>query len=193
MKNPLISCGIDEVGRGALAGPLVVACVSFDNYVKIPHGIKDSKKTSENTRKTLYENIKNIASVGYSIISSEIIDKIGIQESTLQGSIDSFKNIKKNIDIILMDGNLTPNFKKKSYSIIKGDSNYVSIAAASIVAKHIRDNLMIDLHNEFNNYHWKRNKGYGTKEHLLAIKKNGICKQHRKSYEPIRSIIKYEK
>ena len=162
-------CGFDEVGRGAIAGPVVVASVVFYNYSNIPDGIKDSKK------------IKRVAFVGLGIVMPNIIDKIGISKATnlaAQQSIPQHLRIKKN----LLDGNIKIDTSNNVVNIIKGDENYVSIAAASIIAKVTRDKIMVNKSEENNKYKWDKNKGYGTKDHLLAIKNYGITYFHRKSF-----------
>ena len=174
-------CGFDEVGRGAIAGPVVVASVVFYNYSNIPDGIKDSKKISASKRLILFKKIKRIASVGLGIVMPNIIDKIGISKATnlaAQQSIPQHLSVKKN----LLDGNIKINTNNNVVNIIKGDENYVSIAAASIIAKVTRDNIMINKSAENKKYKWDKNKGYGTKDHLLAIKKYGITNFHRKSF-----------
>ena len=189
MYKSIISCGIDEVGRGALAGPLVVACVSFKKYTNIPYGILDSKKTSHELRLQLFKLIKKSSITSYCLISPTTIDKIGIEKATCLACEDIVKKNRKNIDIVLLDGNIKPKLDFNYRNIIKGDSNYVSIAAASIIAKQIRDKYMRLLGSKYIVYAWKKNVGYGTKEHLNAIKKYGITKYHRKSYKPIREIL----
>ena len=174
-------CGFDEVGRGAIAGPVVVASVVFYNYSNIPDGIKDSKKISAIKRLILYKKIKSIASVGLGIVMPNIIDKIGISKATdlaAQQSIPQHLKIKKN----LLDGNIKIDTNNSIVNIIKGDENYVSIAAASIIAKVTRDKIMVHKSKENNKYKWDKNKGYGTKDHLLAIKNYGITYFHRKSF-----------
>ena len=174
-------CGFDEVGRGAIAGPVVVASVVFYNYSNIPDGIKDSKKISASKRLILFKKIKRIASVGLGIVMPNIIDKIGISKATnlaAQQSIPQHLSVKKN----LLDGNIKIDTNNSVVNIIKGDENYVSIAAASIIAKVTRDNIMINKSAENKKYKWDKNKGYGTKDHLLAIKNYGITKFHRKSF-----------
>ena len=174
-------CGFDEVGRGAIAGPVVVASVVFYNYSNIPDGIKDSKKISASKRLILFKKIKRIASVGLGIVMPNIIDKIGISKATnlaAQQSIPQHLGVKKN----LLDGNIKINTNNSVVNIIKGDENYVSIAAASIIAKVTRDNIMINKSEENKKYKWDKNKGYGTKDHLLAIKNYGITNFHRKSF-----------
>jgi len=174
-------CGFDEVGRGAIAGPVVVASVVFYSYSNIPDGIKDSKKISANKRLILYRKIKSIASVGLGIVMPNIIDKIGITKAidlAAQQSIPRHLKIKKN----LLDGNIKIDTNNSVVNIIKGDENYVSIAAASIIAKVTRDKIMVNKSKKNIKYKWDKNKGYGTKDHLLAIKKYGITNFHRKSF-----------
>ena len=176
-------CGIDEVGRGAVAGPLVIASVVFKKSKKIPYNIRDSKKTTFIQRKLLFREILNNAYVGVGCIDSQIIDKLGITEATRLGIAQCISNNISRKDIILLDGNIKIDSKYKVKSINKGDNNFVSIAAASIIAKFIRDNIMILKSNYYPNYNWKNNKGYGTKDHLLAIKLYGITNYHRKSFK----------
>ena len=174
-------CGFDEVGRGAIAGPVVVASVVFYNYSNIPDGIKDSKKISASKRLILFKKIKSIASVGLGIVMPNIIDKIGISKATnlaAQQSIPQNLNVEKN----LLDGTIKIDTNNRVVNIIKGDENYVSIAAASIIAKVTRDKIMVNENKKNNKYKWDKNKGYGTKDHLLAIKKYGITCFHRKSF-----------
>ena len=182
------TCGIDEVGKGALAGPLVVACVSFKDYSNIPLGIKDSKTTSLKYRTNLYKKIVKCSEYGIGIISSSTIDRIGIKRSTEAAVLISFNKLECKIDQILLDGNLCLKSKIKKTIINKGDSNYVSIAAASIIAKCTRDRIMINISKKYPYYGWQTNVGYGTKEHLLALRKYGISKYHRKCYAPIRNL-----
>ena len=162
-------CGFDEVGRGAIAGPVVVASVIFYNYSDIPYGIKDSKKVSAVNRLILYKKIKRIANVGLGIVMPNIIDKIGISKAT---NLAAQQSVPKNLGVkkYLLDGNIKIDTNKSVENIIKGDENYVSIAAASIIAKVIRDEIMVNKNIENNKYKWDKNKGYGTKDHLLAIK-----------------------
>ena len=174
-------CGFDEVGRGAIAGPVVVASVVFYNYSSIPDGIKDSKKMTAVKRLILYKKIKRVANVGLGIVMPNIIDSIGISKATnlaAQRSIPKDISVKKN----LLDGNIKIDTNNSAVNIIKGDENYVSIAAASIIAKVTRDKIMVNKSKENNIYKWGKNKGYGTKDHLLAIKKYGITNFHRKSF-----------
>tara|TARA_Y100001978_G_scaffold200939_1_gene218222 strand:+ start:1313 stop:1885 length:573 start_codon:yes stop_codon:yes gene_type:complete len=185
MKIKKKYCGIDEAGRGALAGPVVVASVIFKSYENIPFGIQDSKLLTFLQRKKLYLKIKKTADIGLGVISSRVIDEIGINKSINNASEKSINSNSASAELIFLDAGIKPNTKIKFLNIIKGDSNYVSIAAASIVAKYHRDNIMIKLSREYKKYNWKQNKGYGTKDHLLAIENYGITKEHRKSYKPM--------
>lgn len=171
-------CGFDEVGRGAIAGPVVVASVVFHNYSKIPNGIKDSKKISASRRLVLFEEIKKYASVGVGIVMPYIIDQIGISKAT---NLAAEKSKPKHLRIkkYLLDGNIKINSSNNTVNIVRGDENYVSIAAASIIAKVSRDKIMLNKNRHDNRYKWDKNKGYGTKDHLLAIKKYGITDLHR--------------
>ena len=180
LKNT--ACGFDEVGKGAIAGPVVVASVSFYDYTKIPNGIRDSKKISYNKRLILDSKIKKLANVGIGIVMPDEIDKIGITKATnlaAQKSISNNLFFKKN----LVDGYIKIETKNVVENIIKGDENYVSIAAASIIAKVTRDQIMINKSIQYKHYMWDKNKGYGTKEHLLAIKNYGITNFHRKTFK----------
>ena len=177
------ACGIDEVGRGALAGPIVVASVVFKSYRCIPKKIKDSKQTTFNFRESIFKSILDNAYVGTGIISAYTIDKVGIIKATSLAIKESLKNnICKN-HITLIDGKFDINLKNETHYIVKGDCNYVSIAAASIIAKVCRDRIMLEKSLDFPLYNWEKNKGYGTKDHLLAIKLYGITNFHRKSFK----------
>ena len=185
----MITCGIDEVGRGALAGPLVLACISFKSYTKIPYGIIDSKKTTFNSRNLLLKLIKESSFISYYFVPAIIIDNLGINKATNLACEKILNKNRKNIDIVLLDGNIKPSLGYKFRNIIKGDTNYVSIAAASIVAKQLRDKYMQNIGLVDKRYGWCKNVGYGTKEHLKAIKKYGITKYHRKTYKPVKDFL----
>lgn len=189
MLRKINACGIDEVGRGALAGPLVVACVSFKKYSNVPFYITDSKRTSLEKRKQLFFLIKKTSFVSYSFIFSSIIDQVGISKATEMACCNAVKKNRKNLDLILLDGNIKLNLNIKLRNIIKGDSNYVSIAAASIIAKYVRDRYMKFISMRYSKYLWSKNVGYGTKEHLKALKKYGITKFHRKTFKPVKDLL----
>ncbi|MCD4796537.1 MAG: ribonuclease HII [Candidatus Cloacimonetes bacterium] len=185
-----IITGVDEAGRGPLAGPVVVAAVIMEPEIRI-EGLNDSKKLSANKREELYEIIINsVEDWNIEIISPAIIDEINILQATLLGMEKAVLNLKFKPDICLIDGNKIPKkIEHFSEAIIKGDGKLASIAAASILAKVTRDRIMIDIHHEHPEYNFLKNKGYPTKEHLAAIKKFGILPFHRKTYRPVLEYI----
>lgn len=174
--------GIDEVGRGPLAGPVVVAGVIMKKESNIL-GVRDSKKISEKKRVELYDKIINdCLFYDIQIIDSKKIDEVNILNATKIGMQNIINNLEKNADIILVDAVSNLNSSKEQLGIIKGDDTSYSIACASIIAKVSRDNLM-DVYDISNpEYNFKKNKGYGTKEHYEAIKKNGLLEIHRRSF-----------
>lgn len=187
-------CGIDEVGRGCLFGPVTAAAVimplslSFNNNENdIIEGIEDSKKLSPKTREELSKKIIE-KSIDYSIysVSEKIIDEINILNATKLAMIKAVENLKIKPDILFIDA-LELDIDIKQISIIKGDSKSYSIGCASILAKVSRDEMMNNLPEEYQKYKISKNKGYGTKEHLEAIKKYGPSDKHRFTFEPIKS------
>jgi len=176
-------CGIDEVGRGALAGPVVAAAVILD-FKNIPLNINDSKKLSKSSRQTIQNEIFNSAiSVGIGSANSTEIDKVNILEATLLSMKRAYKNLKIKPNLALIDGNKAPLLDCEIKTVINGDELSLSIAAASIIAKVYRDSLMTKIDKKFPNYNFKNNVGYGTKEHYNAIKQNGTTIYHRKSFK----------
>ena len=180
--------GIDEAGRGPWAGPVVSAAVIL-NEKNIPDGLNDSKKISEKKRLSLYSSIYNFHSVGVGISSIEEIDSMNVLQATFLSMKRAVEDLNPQPEYILVDGNLDPGLNFKTKCIIKGDSISISIAAASVIAKVTRDNLMLKLDKEFPNYNWKKNKGYGTAEHRNALELHGPCKYHRKSFSPINKML----
>ena len=180
--------GIDEAGRGPWAGPVVSAAVIL-NEKNIPDGLNDSKKLSEKKRLYLYSSIYNFHSVGVGISSIEEIDSMNVLQATFLSMKRAVEDLNPQPEYILVDGNLDPGLNFKTKCIIKGDSISISIAAASVIAKVTRDNLMLKLDKEFPNYNWKKNKGYGTAEHRNALELHGPCKYHRKSFSPINKML----
>ncbi len=174
--------GIDEVGRGAFAGPVIAASVVLPKNFKI-NGIKDSKLLSYEKRKKLAKYIMKHASFyAISKVNVNYINKFGIEKATQKALINSIQKLK-NFDFALVDGYKLKNFDENlQKGIIHGDSLSVSIAAASIIAKVYRDNIMIKLHKKYPEYNFLQNKGYGTKFHRNAIKKYGLSKIHRTSF-----------
>lgn len=184
-------CGIDEVGRGCLFGPVTAAAVimplSLENNKDIINGIEDSKKLTAKKREELSKKIIE-KSISYSIysISEKTIDEINILNATKLAMINAVKNLKIKPDILFIDA-LKIDIDIKQISIIKGDLKSYSIGCASILAKVCRDEIMNNLPEEYQKYKISKNKGYGTKEHLEAIKKYGPSNMHRFSFEPIKS------
>ena len=190
IENGLISegygvvAGVDEVGRGPLAGP-VVACALILPAGIVIEGVYDSKKVTEKRREKLAQIIKESA-IAYSInvIEPEEIDRINILQATMLAMVNAVDALEKAPDAILVDGTTRPDFKNtaKVLCIPKGDSASHLIAAASIVAKVERDFIMQKLHELYPFYAWDKNKGYGTAAHTNAIKEHGLCPIHRKSF-----------
>jgi len=178
--------GIDEAGRGPLAGPVVAAAVILDPERKI-YGLDDSKKLSCQKREELYEEIYSKALVGVGKASSSEIDKYNIREATFVAMKRAVKNLLPNLDkhpdILLVDGNaLIPNLTMEQKAIIDGDADINAIAAASIIAKVSRDNIIFKYAKKYPQYNFKSNKGYGTAEHIAALEKHGSSPVHRKSF-----------
>ena len=190
-NNKLFVCGVDEAGRGCLAGPVTAAAVilpkNYSNKL-----IQDSKKINESNRIKLYNEIISVA-IDYSIvdISNNVIDSINILESTFLAMNKAISKIIRRADFVIIDGNQFKTNNKFNYEcIVKGDAIYQSIAAASILAKVHRDNLMIKYSRDYRYYDWINNKGYGTINHKNAIKKFGISKYHRKSFNLLDKQLK---
>ena len=179
-----IECGTDEAGRGCLAGPVTAAAVILKNNF-LNNEINDSKKISKKNRYRLKDIIeKNALELSYSHIFPKKIDEINILNASILAMHKSINKLLTKIDFIIVDGNKFKSYKNISHqTIIKGDEKFLSIAAASIIAKTERDNYMIKIHKEYPEYGWDKNKGYPTKFHKLAILKYGTTKYHRKSFK----------
>jgi ribonuclease HII len=177
-------CGLDEVGRGCFAGPVVVGAVIFPPDVILPQGVADSKLLKPEKRERLSEEIKKVAlawSVGE--ISVEEINRVGIGKATNSAFIEALKNLGKTIDFCLIDAFFINGLDRKIQRPIKdGDKICASISAASIVAKVYRDGLMVELDKLYPQYGFAKHKGYGTKDHQEALKKHGLCSIHRTSF-----------
>ena len=188
------SIGIDEVGRGCLAGPVVAAAVvlpkNFEKFI-----LKDSKKLSFKQRQEAFKKIRKDSVYALGIVSEVQIDKINILNATFQAmnkalkQIENFKRFK-----VFVDGPYSFDKSNKNIvPIVGGDTKIPSIMAASIVAKCFRDNYMMKISKNYPSYKWEKNFGYGTKEHLKNITKHGVCKHHRKSFSPIHNILSNNK
>lgn len=195
-KN-LVVAGIDEAGRGPLAGPVVAACVILDRK-NFPLKINDSKKISPKFRHKIFMELKEKSHFGIGIVEAKIIDEINILQATKLAMLRAYEDLcckySINPQIILVDGNFVPfelqNGLEKIEAIVKGDQKSMSIAAASILAKETRDEIMRNLHQKFPKYGWDKNSAYPTKLHVDRIHQFGICEFHRKSFEPIKSLVK---
>ncbi|MAO43314.1 MULTISPECIES: ribonuclease HII [Leeuwenhoekiella] len=185
-QNILIECGTDEAGRGCLAGPVTAAAVilpqSFKNKI-----LTDSKLLTHKSRELLRPVIEQEAlAFGIAHVFPEEIDEINILNASIKAMHLAIEKLKQQPQHILVDGNRFKPYKECSHEcIIKGDSKFLSIAAASVLAKTERDRYMTDLHMQFPHYKWKKNKGYPTKEHRQAIKEFGITSHHRKSFKQL--------
>lgn len=185
-KNVNIIGGVDEVGRGPLIGPVVACCCVLPSSFYL-EGLTDSKKLSEKKRDKFYEVIMNEAlAVGIGIVSEKVIDEINIYEATKVAMKEAIKEANKKIKIehVLIDA-MKLDIDIPTTSIIKGDAKSISIAAASVVAKVTRDKMMYELDKIYPMYELSKNKGYGTKKHIEAIKKYGITKYHRLTFNPV--------
>ena len=180
--------GVDEVGVGCLAGPVISAAVVFGNN-KPDLVFKDSKKTSESKRAQQAKYINQNFYVGIGIATPKEIDALNVLKATHLAMKRAVHNLPVKPAKILIDGVHVPENLDNAEAIVKGDEQYQEIAAASIVAKHFRDQLMIKLSEKFNNYAWESNFGYGTKAHLEGLKKFGITSHHRKGFKPVHKIL----
>lgn len=183
--------GVDEAGRGPLAGPVVAAAVILSEEIIIDE-VNDSKKLTPKKREILFDKIKTQSlSYGIGIVDNEIIDKINILQATFLAMKQALSKLKIKPDIVLVDGNhKIPGLEIKQEAIISGDAKSQSIACASILAKVTRDNLMLDYAKQYPQYSFEKHKGYGTKAHIEAIRKFGACPIHRKTFAPITCLLK---
>lgn len=175
-------CGIDEAGRGPLAGPVVAGAVILPKGLKIPY-LNDSKQLSEKKREELYDVIMEQAvSVGVGIVSPERIDEINILQATYEAMREAVGTLSYRPDVLLNDAVIIPELTIPQEKIIKGDAKSLSIAAASVIAKVTRDRMMKAYHELFPEYGFEKHKGYGSKEHIEMIQKIGPCAIHRRSF-----------
>ncbi len=178
-----VVAGVDEAGRGPLAGPVVAAAAVLPSHYKNEE-IRDSKQLSPGKRERLYKIImKDALSIGLGVVEPSVIDAINILQATLMAMKEAVLNLSLTVDYLLIDGIYDIDIPIPQQTIIKGDSLSISIASASIVAKVSRDKIMEIYHRQFPQYNFLKNKGYGTKEHREALKKYGCCKIHRRSFK----------
>jgi len=188
-----IIAGVDEVGRGSLIGPVYAAAVILNNSID-KKKLKDSKKISKTNREILEKYIKKNSYWAIGSASKIEIEKFNILNASLLAMKRAVKKLKKKPTLVLIDGNKIPEIKNyKLKSIIKGDQKISEISAASIIAKVSRDRFVTNLSKNFKKYNWAKNAGYGTKDHMVAIKKYGITKFHRKTFKPIHNILSLNK
>jgi len=181
--------GVDEVGRGPFAGPVLAAAVILDP-ANIPDGIRDSKKLNAGKRNVLADQIHKSAWVSIAQCTVAEIDTLNILHASMLAMKRALAGLTKQPDFALIDGNRVPaGLSFASTAVVRGDDKSVSIAAASIVAKVARDRLMADLAAEFPGYGWETNAGYGTKQHIQGLKRLGVTPHHRRSFKPIHNIL----
>ncbi len=181
--------GVDEVGRGPLAGPVTAAAVVLDP-ARIPEGLNDSKKLSHKKRELLYAQIMEVADVSIAHASVEEIDEHNILRASHIAMVRALEGLKTPSDYCLIDGNMIPRgLSLPSETIIKGDARSVSISAASIMAKICRDYVMLSLAQQHPGYGWETNMGYGSKRHMSALQELGATPHHRRSFKPVHNIL----
>jgi len=188
-KGYKIIAGLDEAGRGPIAGPVVAAAVILDQK-NIPAGIDDSKKLSDTQRKNLYFEIIKSSNVGIGVADVECIDSINILNATKYAMNLARMMLNKKPDMLLIDGNFTINNKIENVPIIGGDGKSLSIAAASIIAKYIRDEIMKKFEFIYPSFSFSKHKGYPTSLHISEIEEFGIIELHRKTFKPINKLKK---
>ncbi|WP_421702171.1 ribonuclease HII [Aliiroseovarius sp.] len=184
--------GVDEVGRGPLAGPVTAAAVILDPN-RIPPGLNDSKKLTAKRREALYEQILDMAEVSIAHATVEEIDEINILRASHLAMERAVAGLETPPDHVLIDGNQVPRgLTVSTETIVKGDARSLSISAASIVAKICRDYVMVDLAQQHPGYAWEKNAGYGTKAHMEGLRNLGVTPHHRRSFKPIHNILYQE-
>lgn len=195
-KGKKFIAGVDEVGRGALAGPVLACAIVYEvNNLKkawdcLGGQIKDSKLLSPGKRRQLFTKIRSLSLIGIGKVQSKIIDRINILEATRQAMRNAVLSLPLKPDIILVDGNIKLDLTIPQYQIVHGDRLSFVISSASIIAKVIRDKIMDNLHNFYSLYNFRKNKGYGTQEHISSLVKYGPSPVHRYSFTPVRNAIR---
>ena len=187
-KGFLHIAGIDEAGRGPLAGPVVAAAVVLKKNIKIA-GLRDSKKVPEAERKSLFSEIqKSSLDIGIGIVGPEDIDRLNILRATRLSMKLAVEELSRSPDLLIIDAVSLTSIPIKQRSPIKGESVSASVAAASIIAKYTRDNIMLDYHLQYPQYNFEKHKGYSTKEHIEMLQLYGPCPIHRKSFFRVMSL-----
>ncbi|MDB5701101.1 MAG: ribonuclease [Sphingomonadales bacterium] len=177
--------GVDEAGRGPLAGPVVAAAVILPAR-GVPRGIDDSKKLSAAERARLHDRLQVCAIIGVGIVEADEIDTLNIYWATMKAMTLAVAALGQAPAHVLVDGNRLPKWDHAATAIIGGDALSLSIAAASIIAKHVRDTIMLAHARDWPHYDWHSNKGYGSPAHLAALREHGPCPLHRRSFAPVR-------
>ncbi|MDB5677067.1 ribonuclease HII [Sphingomonas bacterium] len=180
--------GVDEAGRGPLAGPVVAAAVILPAR-GIPRGINDSKQLPSAERARLHDRLQGCAAVGIGIVEAPEIDVLNIYWATMKAMTLAVEALGCDPGHVLVDGNRLPRWGYAATAIVKGDTISLSIAAASIVAKHTRDTIMIAHAESYPQYNWHANKGYGAPDHLRALREHGPCPLHRRSFAPVAQTV----
>ena len=188
MKNNVITAGVDEVGRGCLAGPVVSAAVILKQNIDLKI-LKDSKKINFKNRIKIAEHIKLNSHYAIGVASVEEILNLNILQAALLSMKRAINKLSIKPKLVLIDGNFAPKGVKNFKTIVNGDEKIKCISAASIIAKTYRDLLMMKLSKKYKNYAWERNFGYGTKAHFDGLKKFGVTKHHRQAFKPIHNIL----
>ncbi len=186
-------CGVDEAGRGPLAGPVVAAAVVLDAKVlqsPVWQQLDDSKRMRATSRDTLFTAIMESADVGVGISDVDEIERLNILGATMQAMSKAVAGLNPLPDLALIDGNRKPVLACEAITIVKGDAKSLSIAAASVIAKVTRDRIMAALAEQFPGYGWERNMGYGTAEHMAALTRLGVTPAHRQGFAPVRNLLR---
>jgi ribonuclease HII len=187
-KGFLLIAGIDEAGRGPLAGPVVAAAVILQEGIRID-GLRDSKKVPEKERESLFHEIRKLSSdIGIGIVGHDDIDLLNILRATKLAMQHAVSKLSTPPDLLIIDAVSLPSVSIKQLSPFKGESVSASVAAASIIAKYTRDRIMLDYHEQYPQYNFNKHKGYSTKEHLEMIRIHGPCPIHRKSFCRVMSL-----
>ncbi len=187
-KGFSVVAGIDEAGRGPIAGPVVAAAVVLNSTVRIK-GLRDSKKVPEKERKTLFHEVLVLAeAIGVGVVGHDEIDRSNILLATKRAMELAIRDLNVVPDMLIIDAVALPSITIKQLSPFKAESKSASVAAASIIAKYVRDSIMLRYHEAFPNYNFKKHKGYCTREHLDMIALHGLCPIHRKSYRKVATM-----